>query len=60
MILGITVLQILGTTVIINCLNDFSSFDRLKLTFAQLIIKLKPLLSCTITEIAMERSFLLP
>ena len=35
------------------------SLDRLKLTFAQLIIKLKPLLSGKIAEIAMKRSFLL-
>ena len=35
------------------------SLDRLKLTFAQLIIKLKPMLSCKIAEIAMKRSFLL-
>ena len=37
----------------------FLSLDRLELTYAQIIIKLKPLLSCKIAEIAMKRSFLL-
>ena len=35
----------------------FRSLDRLKLTFDQLIIKLKPLFSCKIAENAMKRSF---
>ena len=37
----------------------FRSLDRLKMTFAQFIIKLKPMLSCKIAEIAMKQSFLL-
>ena len=37
----------------------FRSLDRLILTFDQLIIKLKPLFSCNIAEIAMKRSLLL-
>ena len=36
----------------------FRSLDRLKLTFDQLIIKLKPLFSCKVAENAMKRSFL--
>ena len=37
----------------------FRSLDRLKINFAQFFIKLKPMLSCKITEIAMKRWFLL-
>ena len=37
----------------------FRSLDCLKFTFAQLIIKSKPMFSCKIAEIAMKRLFLL-
>ena len=37
----------------------FRSLDRLILNFPRFIVKLKPLLSCKIAEIAMKRLFLL-
>ena len=37
----------------------FQSLDRLILNFPRFIVKLKPLLSCQIAEIAMKQSFLL-
>ena len=37
----------------------FLSLDRLILNFPRFIVKLKPLLSCKISEIAMKGSFLL-